>query len=86
MQRSEDLPNGVLSIFPEELSGVQKTYNFDLSKTKVRIFANMPLPVVWSAVKASLLRSEGLVPASVAPSTYVGGTFKLCGRDRKKPI
>ena len=32
MQRSEDLPNGVLSIFPEELSGVQKTYNPDLSK------------------------------------------------------
>ena len=32
MQRSEDLPKGLLSIFPEELSGVQKTYNPDLSK------------------------------------------------------
>ena len=32
MQRSADSPNDVLSIFPEELSGVQKTYNFDLSE------------------------------------------------------
>jgi|GEM_PF-5311813 len=30
--------------------------NYDLSKTKVSIFANMPLPVVWSAVKATSLR------------------------------
>ena len=30
--------------------------NLDLSKTKVSIFANMPLPVVWSAVKATSLR------------------------------
>ena len=32
MQRSADSPNDVLSIFPEELSGVQKTYNPDLAK------------------------------------------------------
>ena len=38
MQRSEDLPNGVLSIFPEELSGVQKTYNLDLSNCNIYAF------------------------------------------------